>query len=115
MSKSTGSENVSILRDKLSNSVGLPFGEVLSEATIEQVLKDAGMSYRKRLFCPIVTIWTWVCQVLSKDKSCKNAVSNVISHLSSSDVEPPSTRTGAYCKARKRLKESVLAFLLRLT
>jgi hypothetical protein len=115
MSKSTGSENVSILRDKLSNSVGLPFWEVLPETTIEQALKDAGMSYRKRLFCPIVTIWTWVCQVLSKDKSCKNAVSNVVSHLSSSGVEPPSTRTGAYCKARKRLKESVLAFLFRLT
>jgi len=115
MSKSTGSENVSILRDKLSNSVGLPFGEVLPEATIEQALKDAGVSYRKRLFCPIVTIWTWVCQVLSKDKSCKNAVSNVVSHLSSAGVEPPSTKTGAYCKARKRLKERVLMFLLRLT
>ena len=115
MSKSTGSENVLILRDRLSNSVGLPFGEVLPEATIEQALKDAGMSYRKRLFCPVVTIWTWICQVLSKDKSCKNAVSNVVSHLSSAGVEPPSTKTGAYCKARKRLKERVLMFLLRLT
>ena len=115
MSKSTGSDNVSILRNKLSNSVGLPFGEVLPEATIEQALKDAGVSYRKRLFCPIVTIWTWICQVLSKDKSCKNAVSNVASHLSSAGVEPPSTKTGAYCKARKRLKERVLLFLLRLT
>ena len=82
MSKSTGSDNVSILRNRLSNSTGLPFGEVLSEATIEQALKDEGVSYRKRLFCPIVTIWTWICQVLSKDKSCKNAVSNVVSHLS---------------------------------
>ncbi len=115
MSKSTGSENVSILRDKLSNSVGLPFGEVLPEATIEQALKDAGVSYRKRLFCPIVTIWTWLCQVLSKDKSCKNAVSNVASHLSCAGSEPPSTKTGAYCKARKRLKEKALLFLLRLT
>ena len=60
MSKSTGSETVSILRDKLSNSVGLPFGEVLPEAAIEQALKDAGVRYRKRLFCPIVTIWTWM-------------------------------------------------------
>jgi hypothetical protein len=115
MNKSTGSENVSILRDKLSNSVGLPFGEVLPEATIEQALKDAGVSYRKRLFCPIVTIWTWICQVLSKDKSCKNAVSLVVSHLSSAGVKPPSTKTGAYCKARKRLKERILVFLLRLT
>ncbi len=115
MSESTGSENVSILRDKLSNSVGLPFGEVLSEATIEQALKDAGVSYRKRLFCPIVTIWTWIYQVLSKDKSCKNAVSVVASHLSSAGVEPPSTKTGAYCKARKRFRERVLVFLLRLT
>jgi len=53
--------------------------------------------------------------VLSKDKSCKNAVSNVASHLSCAGVEPPSTRTGAYCKARKRLKERVLLFLLRVT
>jgi hypothetical protein len=53
MSKSTGSENVSILRDKLSNSVGLPFVEVLPEATTEQALKDEDRFHRNERLCAL--------------------------------------------------------------
>ena len=54
-------------------------------------------------------------QVLAPDKSCKNAVSGVLSILSDSvpdnEEKLPSVNTGAYCKARKRLS---LSFIIRL-
>jgi len=99
---------VAILRQKFAQSIGLPFADVLSESDIESALEDEGVTYRKRLFCPIVTLWAWISQVLDKDKSCKKAVSRVISYLVAEGMTPPSTDTGAYCKARARLKERML-------
>ena len=106
---------VAILREKFAQSIGLPFAEILTESEIEQALKDEGVTYRKRLFCPIVTLWAWISQVLDKDKSCKKAVSRVISYLVAEGMTPPSTDTGGYCKARARLKERMLLGLMRLT
>ncbi len=106
---------VAILRQKFAQSIGLPFAEILTESEIEQALQDEGVTYRKRLFCPIVTLWAWISQVLEKDKSCKKAVSRIVSYLVASGQNPPSTDTGGYCKARARLKERMLLGLMRLT
>ena len=107
--------SVEILRDKFAQSIGLPFAEILPESTIEEALLEVGVSYRKRLFCPIVTLWGWLSQVLDKDKSCHKAVSRVISYLVAEGQTPPSTDTSAYCKARKRIKAVLLLCLMRLT
>jgi hypothetical protein len=115
MKLSFKSNGVAILKEKLSNSMGLPFGDVLTETMIQQTLEDEGVSYRNRLYTPMITLWTWLCQVIDKDKSCKNAVSRITSYLAASGETPPSTDTGAYCKARKRLKERLLPRLLRYT
>lgn len=104
---------VAILRQKFEQSIGLPFADILPESEIEQTLLEVGVSYRKRLFCPIVTLWAWLSQVLDKDKSCKKAVSRVDSYLVASGHTPPSTNTGAYCKARKRIPENFLLRLMR--
>lgn len=105
--------NVSILREKFEKSIGLPFANILKESEIEETLKEEGLQYRKRLFCPIVTLWAWLSQVLDKDKSCKKAVSRVVAYLVSSKKSAPSTNTGAYCKARKRIRENWLLRLVR--
>ena len=106
--------SVAILRQKFAQSIGLPFASILPESKIEEVLKAEEVSYRKRLFCPIVTLWAWLSQVLDKDKSCKKALSRIISYLVAEGIAPPSTDNGAYCKARARLKESFLFRLFRL-
>ena len=111
----TTGNRVAILRQKFAASIGLPFAEILSESEIEHALKNCGVTYRKRLFCPIVTLWAWLSQVLDPDKSCKKAVSRVISYLVAAGQTPPSTDTGAYCKARARLTEKFLLGLMRLT
>ena len=111
----TRSNRVSFLKKKLSNSIGFPFRHILTETMIQQELEAEGVSYRKRLYTPIITLWIWLCQVIDKDKSCKNAISRIVSYLVAQGETPPSTDTGAYCKARKRLKERFLLCLLRRT
>ena len=106
---------VAILRYKFAQSIGLPFAEILTESEIEQALEDEGIAYRKRLFCPLVTLWAWISQVLDKDKLCKNALSRVISYVVAEGQTPPSTDTGGYCKARKRLPERLLLRFVKKT
>ncbi len=88
---------VAILREKFAQSIGLPFAEILTESEIELSLEDEGVTYRKRLFCPIVTLWAWISQVLEKDKSCKKAVSRVVSYLVASGQNPNGTDLRILC------------------
>jgi hypothetical protein len=65
---------VQILKQKFTNSLGLPFRDLLSESTIREALEAEKISYRRRLFDPFVTLWALLSQVLDTDKSCVNAV-----------------------------------------
>lgn len=59
-----------------------------------------------------MTLWAFLSQVLSEDGSCREAVSRVIAHCGRRKQKTPSTRTGAYCKARQRLSERLFESLL---
>ena len=110
-------EHVKTLRERLSNSIGLPLKDILPEEMIQENLDKENIKYRKRLYTPMITLWTFIRQVLDPDKSCKNAVSGILSILSdkvSHDGEKlPSDNTGAYCKARKRLSLSFIISVFR--
>ena len=107
------SNYVELLSEKNNNGIASLFKEMLPESMIQQILIEEGISYRKRLYPPIITLWAWLHQVLDKDKSCKNAVSRFVSFLAAHI--PPSTNTGAYCKARKRIAEILVLRLLHHT
>ena len=77
----TANRYVKILRERLSNSIALPFRDMLSQDMIQQALDEENIKYRKRLYTPIITLWIFIYQVLHEDKSCKNAVSRVLSLL----------------------------------
>ena len=98
---------VNILKQRFTQSVGLPFAKVLPASDIEQVLNEEGVRYRNRLWSPMVTIWAFLSQILDSDKSLHNCVSRVIVWLASAGETLPSDDTGAYSKARKRLPERV--------
>ena len=102
---------VQILKQKFTQSLGLPFRDILPESTIQHALTAEKIKYRRRLFDPFVTIWVFLSQVLDADKSCHHAVSRVVSWLASVNVETPSSDTSAYCQARNRLSETLLARL----
>ncbi len=99
---------VQILTSKFSQSLGLPFRELLPKPLIQEALAAEKITYRRRLFDPFVTLWAFLSQVLDVDKSCYNAVSRVIAWLASEHAEIPSQDTSAYCQARSRLPEKLL-------
>lgn len=101
-----------ILKERLSNSIALPFHNILTQDMMINSLNELNIKYRKRLYDPIITLWTFIWQVLDPDKSCSNAVSHNLSLLANTGVKLPSNDTGAYCKARKRLD---LRFIIYLT
>ena len=71
------------LRQKFSQSTGLPIRETLSEDEIEEAaLKAEDVTYRRCLFDPILTIWAFLSQVLDADRSCRKAISRVYAYLS---------------------------------
>lgn len=51
---------VKILKQKFSQSWGLPFKELLQESVIEQAIDELKIKYRRRLFDPIVTLWAFL-------------------------------------------------------
>lgn len=71
--------------------------------------------YRERIFTPLITLLIFIKQVLDPDKSCRKAVSRVIATQLSEGTKPCSSNTGPYCKARKRLPESIINKLVEMT
>src|SRR5262245_32712448 len=103
------------VRARFARDQGLPFADVLTQASILEVLAEHEVEYRDRLFSPVNPIWGFLSQVLSEDHSCRDAVSRVIAHRAASGLEACSPNTASYCNARSRLPTAVLRALARGT
>jgi len=101
-----------ILKQQFTQSLGLAWQALLPESRLEEILREESISYRNRVYTPIVTLWAMVSQVFDPDKSLKNTVKRIISWLVVAGAECPSSDTGAYSKARQRLPEKVLQRLI---
>ncbi len=88
---------------------------MLDPATVNQVLDKNQVSFRDRIFSPLVTLWTFLSQVLSLDHSCREAVARLIAFRVSNGQEPCGPETGSYCKARQRLLLKVITDLVQGT
>lgn len=105
------SNQVRSQRQRLAQRDVLPMSEVLPAARVEQVLREEGVSWRDCVYSPLVTLWTFLSQVLSPDHSCRDAVARLRAFLIADGQTPCSPETGPYCKARQRLPEKVCARL----
>jgi len=103
------------LQQQLAHAPGLPFADLLPAEQIAQALRDEKVRFRDRLFSPLVTLWVFLSQVLDPDSSCRAAVTRFLAWRTTQGLPPCSPDTGAYCKARQRLPEGVLARLTRTT
>jgi hypothetical protein len=101
-----------ILKQNYQKSIGLPFAAVFGETFIESVLQTQAVQYRPILYTPMVTIWAWLSQVWDSDKSLSQGVSRVIAWMAEAQAPLPSSDTGGYSKARKRLPLKVISALL---
>src|SRR6516162_11320393 len=101
------------LRARFARNDGLPFAEVLTEPRIREALDEHGVRYRDRVFDPVTTLWGFLSQVLSDDRSCRDAVARIIAHRAADGQETCSPNTASYCDARARLPVGVPRTLAR--
>ncbi|BDM78126.1 hypothetical protein AM10699_09960 [Acaryochloris marina MBIC10699] len=106
------SQSAEILKHQFSKSLGLPWMDILPASRLTDILEEESISYRNRVYTPIVTLWAMLYQALSADKSLRNTVKCITTWLTAAGLQTPSSDTGAYSKARGRLPESVLQRLI---
>ncbi len=106
-----------LIQASFLQSEGLPFADVLSEEEIEGAFADAGVDFAQEddeIYTPPLTLWAFLSQVLHKaeQRSCMAAVSRILVLLVALGREPCSKNTGAYCRARAKLPETVIERLV---
>src|SRR5262245_44325225 len=104
---------VGFLRRQFLQGGELPFAGVLSADLVAQALAAIGTLWYDRVYTPLVTLWLFLGQALSPDPSCRAAVARLNADRAARGQRPCSARTGAYCQARKRLPERLVADLAR--
>jgi len=97
-----------LVRDRFARDSGLPFGRLLQRDYVLGVLADEGHAYRSRVFCPLVTLWGWLSQCLSQDKSLNETVSRILAHRVATGLPTISASNSAYTQARNRFPESAM-------
>jgi hypothetical protein len=103
------------VRARFARNEGLPFADILTEASIQEVLNEFGVKYRDRVYSPVTTIWGFLSQVLSEDHSCRGTVSRIIAQRAANGITVCSPNTGSYCNARSRIPLSVFSTLAKRT
>jgi len=92
---------------------GLAFFDALREEKSEQAFDQEGLSFAQDegdIFTPALRLWAFLSQVLFKDeqRSCLAAVSRVIVLLVTLGRKPCAKNSGAYCRERAKLSETVI-------
>jgi hypothetical protein len=104
---------ISRARRELLHTPDLCFGRLLPREHVEQAVARRSVVFRERLYTPLVTLWTFLYQVLCPDPSCRAAVARLLAYLGAGGESSASAATGAYCKARERIPEGLVADLAR--
>lgn len=104
---------VESLRRQFGQAPGLPFAELLAPELIQQIFQDHEIDFRERDYPPLVTLAMFLSQCHDADQSLRQAVARRLAYQVAQGEAEGSANTGAYCKARQRLPEEVLADLTR--
>ena len=91
----------------------LIFERFLPSAEVKQVCDDLNHSFRDRIYNPVVTLWMFLGQTLSPDHSCREAVCRLNAWRVEHSKPKADANTTAYCEARQRLPEKVVAEISR--
>ena len=68
-------------RQQMMEDQDLCFTELLPKEQVEAAVERHQVRFRQRLYTPVVTIWTFLYQVLSTDQSCRAAVACLLAFL----------------------------------
>ncbi len=91
----------------------LPLADSFAPEQVQQRFREYPVAFGRRdnaLWTPAVVLWAFLRQVLSADRSCRQAVCNVV--LAFAVSRPPQAfDTAAYCRARGKLPTPLLECL----
>jgi hypothetical protein len=104
---------VQSVRREMVNREGMPFEDLLGLEWVVTVVRQEVKAWRACVYTPLVTIHTFVTQVLSAEQCCVAAVARLLVFLASRGRRLCSAATGPYCKARARLPEELLRRLVQ--
>ena len=79
--------------NRLSEAPQLPFCDLIEVDLVQDVLRAEKVAFRDRIYNPMVTLWTFLSQILSTDHSCREAVARLIAHRAARGQEPCSADT----------------------
>ena len=102
-------EQFGFLRRQFLQEGDRSFASVLSDDLVKQALDTIGFEWKDRNYTPLVTLWVFLSQVISADHSCRAAVARLVVQRVAHGRSACSSRTGAYCQARKKLPEQFFA------
>ena len=91
----------------------LLLGGALEPADFARIVAEEVGPTRDRLFTPELTTAVFLSQVGSDDHSCRGAVARLLAWRVARGLPACSPDAGGYCKARRRLPESLLPRLTR--
>jgi len=92
------------------NTISL--NDILSSEKCQTIISQC-REFREVIYTPLKTLFIFIKQVLNPDKSCKNAVAEVVAEHVATHKRPISLNTGPYCKARQRLPENAVRALVK--
>ena len=70
------------MKRRLAENPGAVFQSVLSKDEVDEHCRLLEHMWRERIFTPLVTLWTFLWQVLDADGSCRQAVARTLGFLS---------------------------------
>ena len=108
-------EQIDWFRRQFAQHDGLPFSEVLPRQVVASALDSLGMQFYDSLYNPATVLWLFLSQVIHANPTLAVTVESFLAWRLGQGMPPCSTDTGAYCRARQRFPEAVLATLTRHT
>jgi hypothetical protein len=91
------------VRSRVRNSDAYGFFNLLTGPELFDKVESVLPQHRERRFPPTETLSMFLAQALSADRSCQKAVDEAAIRRLATGLQPCSTHTGAYCRARMRL------------
>ncbi len=115
-SRARGKNDFAVIADSFLHDSGLPFASVLDGPTIERVFREEDALFGQNdIYSTQLVLWAFLAQMLrdGKGAACAAAVADIAAYRLQTGQQPPSGDTGAYCRARAKLKLRALQRLTR--
>ena len=103
------------VQSKLQSAKTLCLDLLLPMPAISRICDEIGHKFRDCDYTPMVVVWMFITQVLSRDHSCQQAVTRLSAWRVARGLAKVSSETTSYCKARCRLPEELFERLLAWT